>query len=361
MAKDIAVKGEFVKNLYDLPDEDVLALIKMLFRAYLTGEKQEYTGIGSFLYDSLYEYMIQDLERQEKRKRHAAKALSSRWEQARERASAGSDSRASSGKSQKVKKSHTPSPGSSDIQEYSDISGYTQIYRNTDKDEKALQDKEIHDIAPDKPDIREYSDIFRNTQIYRNTDTDEKALQDKEIHDIVPDKPDIQEYSDIFGDTQIYPNNKALQDKENSSASEGDSEGGAKKSSIYILNTNTPGNSLRDTRVTKGYEDKYIYTRVCDHLNEKTGARYRPDNKATVACIRERLKEGYTVDDFITVIDRKCADWSGTDMEKYLRPQTLFGNKFESYLHGPVPQKKPKDEDEDDMRSSRFGVIGIVV
>ncbi len=325
MAKDIAVKGEFVKNLYDLPDEDVLALIKMLFRAYLTGEKQEYTGIGSFLYDSLYEYMIQDLERQEKRKRHAAKALSSRWEQARERASAGSDSRASSGKSQKVKKSHTPSPGSSDIQEYSDISGYTQIYRNTDKDEKALQDKEIHDI--------------------------------------VPDKPDIQEYSDIFGDTQIYPNKKALQDKENSSASEGDSEGGAKKSSIYILNTNTPGNSLRDTRVTKGYEDKYIYTRVCDYLNEKTGARYRPDNKATVACIRERLKEGYTVDDFITVIDRKCADWSGTDMEKYLRPQTLFGNKFESYLHGPVPQKKPKeaDEDEDDMRSSRFGVIGIVV
>ena len=325
MAKDIAVKGEFVKNLYDLPDEDVLALIKMLFRAYLTGEKQEYTGIGSFLYDSLYEYMIQDLERQEKRKRHAAKALSARWGQARERASAGSDSRASSGKSQKVKKSHTPSPGSSDIQEYSDISGYTQIYRNTDKDEKALQDKEIHDI--------------------------------------VPDKPDIQEYSDIFGDTQIYPNKKALQDKENSSASEGDSEGGAKKSSIYILNTNTPGNSLRDTRVTKGYEDKYIYTRVCDYLNEKTGARYRPDNKATVACIRERLKEGYTVDDFITVIDRKCADWSGTDMEKYLRPQTLFGNKFESYLHAPVPQKKPKevDEDEDDMRSSRFGVIGIVV
>ena len=325
MAKDIAVKGEFVKNLYDLPDEDVLALIKMLFRAYLTGEKQEYTGIGSFLYDSLYEYMIQDLERQEKRKRHAAKALSSRWEQARERASAGSDSRASSGKSQKVKKSHTPSPGSSDIQEYSDISGDTQIYRNTDKDEKALQDKEIHDI--------------------------------------VPDKPDIQEYSDIFGDTQIYPNKKPLQDKENSSASEGDSEGGAKKSSIYILNTNTPGNSLRDTRVTKGYEDKYIYTRVCDYLNEKTGARYRPDNKATVACIRERLKEGYTVDDFITVIDRKCADWSGTDMEKYLRPQTLFGNKFESYLHAPVPQKKPKqvDEDEDDMRSSRFGVIGIVV
>ena len=125
----------------------------------------------------------------------------------------------------------------------------------------------------------------------------------------------------------------------------------------------SPGNSLRDTRVTKGYEDKYIYTRVCDYLNEKTGARYRPDNKATVACIRERLKEGYTVDDFITVIDRKCADWSGTDMEKYLRPQTLFGNKFESYLHGPVPQKKPKevDEDEDDMRSSRFGVIGIVV
>ena len=168
--------------------------------------------------------------------------------------------------------------------------------------------------------------------------------------------PSIQDFPDISENSQIYSNKKALQDKEKSP----DSEGEAKKSSIYIFNTNTPGNSVRDTRVTKGYEDKYIYTRVCDYLNEKTGARYVADTKATVACIRERLKEGYTYDDFITVIDKKCAEWKGTDMEKYLRPQTLFGNKFESYLHGPVPQKKSKqwEEDEDDGLPKRKWIIG---
>lgn len=85
------------------------------------------------------------------------------------------------------------------------------------------------------------------------------------------------------------------------------------------------------------YKEKDIinkpYKSIIDYLNEKVGAKYRASNKATIKHINARLSEGYTVDDFKTVIDKKCAEWKGTNMENYLRPETLFGTKFDSYLN----------------------------
>ena len=46
--------------------------------------------------------------------------------------------------------------------------------------------------------------------------------------------------------------------------------------------------------------------------------------------------QGYSVEDMRTVIDRKCAEWSGDEkMRTYLRPSTLFGPKFAEYLNAP--------------------------
>ena len=45
------------------------------------------------------------------------------------------------------------------------------------------------------------------------------------------------------------------------------------------------------------------------------------------------MKEGFTIEDFKTVIDKKAAEWQGTDFEQYLWPTTLFGTKFEGYLN----------------------------
>ena len=45
------------------------------------------------------------------------------------------------------------------------------------------------------------------------------------------------------------------------------------------------------------------------------------------------MNEKYTVEDFYSVIDKKTAEWLNTEQEKYLRPETLFGTKFESYLN----------------------------
>ena len=67
---------------------------------------------------------------------------------------------------------------------------------------------------------------------------------------------------------------------------------------------------------------------------------YRATSKATQYHINARIAEGYTVEDFYTVIDKKCAEWKNTEMAKYLRPETLFGSKFENYLNAPAPHKK---------------------
>lgn len=75
---------------------------------------------------------------------------------------------------------------------------------------------------------------------------------------------------------------------------------------------------------------------IIGHLNEQTGANYRSESKATQAKIHARMAEGYTVEDFVAVIDKKCAEWlRDPKMQAYLRPETLFGTKFESYLNAP--------------------------
>ena len=79
-----------------------------------------------------------------------------------------------------------------------------------------------------------------------------------------------------------------------------------------------------------------IYSQVINYLNEKTERtgkeKYSSTSTKTQKLIKARLREKYELEDFKTVIDKKCKEWLGTDMEKYLRPETLFGNKFESYL-----------------------------
>lgn len=82
-----------------------------------------------------------------------------------------------------------------------------------------------------------------------------------------------------------------------------------------------------------------IYKYIVDYLNQKTGQRYKATTKKTQSCIHARLAEGFTVEDFKTVIDKKCDDWIGTEWEKFLRPETLFGTKFEGYLNARTTKK----------------------
>jgi uncharacterized phage protein (TIGR02220 family) len=75
-----------------------------------------------------------------------------------------------------------------------------------------------------------------------------------------------------------------------------------------------------------------IVADVISYLNGKARTKYRIV-EATKKLIKARLNDGYSLDDFRTVIDKKCAEWLGTDQQKYLRPETLFGTKFDGYLN----------------------------
>lgn len=93
-------------------------------------------------------------------------------------------------------------------------------------------------------------------------------------------------------------------------------------------------------------KNREIYIAVIAYLNEKAGSAYKPENAQTQELIDQRLKEGYTLADFMKVIDRKTREWKNTEFAQYLRPVTLFGNKFESYLNAPVkPSEKEKAPD----------------
>ena len=86
---------------------------------------------------------------------------------------------------------------------------------------------------------------------------------------------------------------------------------------------------------------------IIDYLNMKLGTKYSSKTDKTQKLIKARFNENkeYTVDDFFKVIDKKYNDWKGTEWEKYLRPETLFGTKFESYLNQQSNPKIIKCED----------------
>ena len=115
----------------------------------------------------------------------------------------------------------------------------------------------------------------------------------------------------------------------------------------YGINTNcmdtTDTDSITDTiSDSEADADKSRLTEIKEivqYLNDRCGTRYRYQSKGTQEHINARLKEGYTVDDFKSVIDKKFEEWHGTDMEKFLRPETLFAGKFESYLNQKIVKK----------------------
>lgn len=95
--------------------------------------------------------------------------------------------------------------------------------------------------------------------------------------------------------------------------------------------TGNKDNSIKDTSVIDNIKSIVAY------LNQKAGTKYKPTSKTTQEHIHARLVEGYTVDDFKAVIDKKCAQWKNDPkMAEYLRPSTLFGTKFEGYLNAPA-------------------------
>ncbi len=108
---------------------------------------------------------------------------------------------------------------------------------------------------------------------------------------------------------------------------------------LYNIN-NIQNEEIKEAKKEK--KDTYLDERkqIIGYLNQRCGTRYSHSADYVKKVINARLNENHTVKEFYEVIDKKYEEWRGTDMEKFLRPQTLFGTKFENYLSQPLIRNK---------------------
>lgn len=97
--------------------------------------------------------------------------------------------------------------------------------------------------------------------------------------------------------------------------------------------------------ISKKDPDFPLIVEIVDYLNAKANTSYRSSTLRTRRIIKARLKEGFTVQDFKDVIDGRIAAWANDPkMSEYIRPETLFGSKFEGYLNASKPTPKSEKE-----------------
>lgn len=133
-------------------------------------------------------------------------------------------------------------------------------------------------------------------------------------------------------ETKTKENQKEIKTKSNENQKENESKTHQDVNVIVNVNDNVDVNVNKITLAEiKG---------IIEYLNIKSNSHYKYSTDKTQTLIKARIKDGFTLDDFKIVIDKKCEEWLGTDFEKFLRPETLFSNKFEGYLNQKITAKK---------------------
>ena len=110
------------------------------------------------------------------------------------------------------------------------------------------------------------------------------------------------------------------------------------------VNVNVNGN-VSDSLTAEPDDASFLSSSLISYLNKQVGGRYRVTDEIKNR-IGELLAAGYTSTDMRLVIDKKVAEWKDSDkMRAYLRPRTLFGDKFEEYVNAPVPVEIEKEQE----------------
>ena len=152
-------------------------------------------------------------------------------------------------------------------------------------------------------------------------------LKSKNIYEIIMDHRDIEEIRkyrriqnrDIENE---YLENRDIENEYTNS------------NSINSNSINSKRDNTSEDKSSKNKKEKEVpYKEIIDYLNLKANKKYKY-TKTTISKINARCNEGFTLEDFKQVIDIKCNQWiNDSKMKVYLRPETLFGTKFESYLN----------------------------
>ena len=103
------------------------------------------------------------------------------------------------------------------------------------------------------------------------------------------------------------------------------------------INTNEINTNELNTKidiVPEQEQEPIPYAEIITYFNEVAGTHYLLRGKEIKKFIKARWNDGFRLEDFKTVLDKKAGQWKNdAKMSKYLRFETLFSNKFESYLN----------------------------
>jgi uncharacterized phage protein (TIGR02220 family) len=106
--------------------------------------------------------------------------------------------------------------------------------------------------------------------------------------------------------------------------------------------------------------DPIPYKAIIDHLNEVAGTKFSHKGSANQKLIKARWNEGFAEEDFKHVINVKTSQWKNSDMAQYLRPSTLFGNKFDQYRNEQpkTPGGSPAPQGSNDRKQQIMDLLG---
>ena len=167
------------------------------------------------------------------------------------------------------------------------------------------------------------------------------------------ENPEVSEDSGEVVSDEEKPNRNQTETKKNQTETKNNQSETTPEPNVYVnvddnVNVNDYDNENDNVNVDAEKEkhkkeksdDFSVCVSIIDYLNARCGTHYKPTTDSTRKSIKGRIRDGYTVEDFKTVIDKKAREWIGSEMEKHLTPETLFrpGN-FEKYLNQNIVTK----------------------
>ena len=146
----------------------------------------------------------------------------------------------------------------------------------------------------------------------------------------------IRESRSASGKKGGRPKSKPKQTKANKANAFSEKQTEAKEA--VNVNGNVNGNvNVNDIKKKASPLDEIIH--ILEDLNKRIKSKkgFSPLAQCNQNLIKARMSEGFTVENFITVNEKKVKQWlHDPEMSKYLRPATLYGNKFDGYLNEVV-------------------------
>lgn len=148
---------------------------------------------------------------------------------------------------------------------------------------------------------------------------------------------DYEKLAEMEDDAQVFMESPSGQ---NETSHESDWTEDESKMNQAIPESTTESSSKNSTK------KEIPFSEIISYLNNKTNSNYRATTRKTKELITARWNEGFTLEDFKRVIDLKTDEWlNDPKWSKYLRPETLFGSKFEAYCNQKSGRKTYREED----------------